>query len=91
MQCFVVIAPPQSELSHDDIIREYPKLSHRVASNVWVVSSPDQYTTESVCKTLGIGNGDESDPKTGVVVALQDYNGYANRSLWETLRTWEAK
>ena len=43
-------------------------------------------TTEEIAAAYGIDEG----KRTGVVVKISGYHGYAANSIWEKLKSWEA-
>ena len=44
-------------------------------------------TTADIAKAYGI----DENSRTGVVVRIGGYHGYAANSIWEKLRSWEAR
>ena len=71
-------------------VREvFPDHHHElVPDQVWAVAGP-QATCVDVCVALGLGGFEPDSQRTGVVVRMSEYNGYADRGLWERLRVWQ--
>ena len=82
----VIIRPGESDLNSQTITEKFPDYYEVVPKCVWAIASKEHNTTVRVMDVLGMT--DESD-STGVVVKIDEYNGYFERGLWETLRTWE--
>ena len=88
MQCFLVAIPPGSSIKASSIGETFPEHHQILPGLVWAVAG-DQRTCVDVCEALGIGsNGLET---LGVVVRMAEYNGFADRALWEKLNAWETQ
>ena len=63
------------------IEENFPK-HHKIGQNLWAVASK-QTVSSDVCDTLGIDN-----PRTMVVVPMDEYYGRFDGVLWEKLEAW---
>ena len=84
MNCFLVALRPNGKVGESAIQRAFPDRHTAIQEGVWVVSGT-QSTCADVCEDLGIGQPEG----LGVVVKMAEYNGFAERTLWERLNTWE--
>lgn len=87
MNCYLVALPPDSAVQEDSIRKNFPERHVPVQGGVWVVAG-SQPTCADVCKTLGIGPKGGTDA-IGIVIKMSEYNGFAERTLWERLNVWE--
>ena len=44
-------------------------------------------TARDVCKIIGIGSA--QGQHAGIVVGIDGYSGYEDKTLWEKMRAWE--
>ena len=65
--------------------RNFSSELHQVDEYLWAVASSIRMPAE-VCELLLSGE-DEND-STLVVVPMRDYDGYADRALWQKLDAW---
>ena len=88
---YLVILPDDSKIP-PDLIEKTFQYSHAVRDTrrTWIVASND-LTCWDICSRLRIA--DESDPSnltTGIVLKIDEINGYADATLWQNLRAWAA-
>ena len=85
---YLVISPHEGSVDAAAIEKAFAGRHHElVPGHVWAVAA--SFTTAvDVCEALGLGGFAEGSDLTGVVVKMSDYNGYAERGLWERLRAW---
>lgn len=87
MNCYLVAIPPDSAVQEDSIRKQFPERHWLVQERVWIVAG-SQPTCIDVCKRLGIGPKGGTDA-IGIVIKMNEYNGFAQRTLWEKLNVWE--
>lgn len=58
---------------------------HILDDRVAFVAPEKVTTTAAISDSVGLGEGDEGNELTGIVVSMGAYNGYNDRSLWEWL------
>lgn len=85
MNCYLVALPPDSAVREASIREKFPERHVPIQEGVWVVAG-SQPTCADVCKTLGIGPKGDA---IGIVIKMSEYNGFAQRTLWERLNLWE--
>ena len=91
MPNYVVIAPPGSELSDRIIGSKFERWITISPDHAWAISSSIE-TCGDIRKRLQFpppAEGTACVMVTCVVVKARQYNGYANRDLWEKLELWE--
>ena len=81
MNCFVVIAPNNSDIG-SSIKQAFPQQHAVVPDRVWIVAGP-QRTCSEVSQVLSVGEGNP-----GVVTKLGEYYGYFDRALWQDIEQW---
>ena len=83
MNCYIVIAHPQSDLDVR-IKNKYPDRFHTIlAGSVWAIGTKE-LTCVDVSNSLNIK---ESVP--GIVVKAREYYGVYDPGLWQRLSAWE--
>ena len=60
-----------------------------IPGTVWAVAGPHE-TCFEVCKDLKLGGLGPDYDTSGVVVRTNEYYGYADRGLWDSLIAWSA-
>ena len=86
MTSFVVVLPRDSTISEENLGGFDPCVHPIVPGSVWAIGT-DLRTGGDVGKKLGIGP-DGGPNATAVIFKVGEYNGFANRSLWEKLSEW---
>ena len=84
MNCFLIALRPDSKVGESAIHGTFPDHHILIQEGLWAVAGT-QSTCADVCKDLEIG----SPEGIGVVVKITEYNGFAERTLWERLNEWE--
>ena len=88
MHCYIIVFGDQSANAQQALEREFPQYHHLVVPDrVWVIGSVKP-TCGEVCEAIGMVPGGEHN---GVVVRVDDYNGYFARSLWEKIALWQGR
>lgn len=82
MTVFLVILPPDSKIDDDDIGVFMPHVYPIVPGVSWAIGTNSR-TASDVAGALNLGPG-----RTAVIAKLQEYNGYAARTLWEKVGEW---
>ncbi len=85
MNRFVVVLPPDSNVTAQSVADHFPNNHPVIPDHVWVVAG-QQKTCADVCETLGIGENEEAE---GLVVLVHHYYGFADAALWERLDAWK--
>lgn len=88
MTSYLIIAPPNSPLSDQQIATFFPNHVLIVPGSVWAVGTP-LATCSDVRDLLGANPSHGPARPTCVVVKVTEYNGYASRDLWEKLALWD--
>ena len=86
MNCFLVVAPPSERFGSSVIAQAFPLHYEVLDGKVWVVAG-NQRTCADVCKELGIGKTGVS----GVVTKIDEYYGFFDRALWESVASWRTQ
>lgn len=75
----------------DFVTKLFPRAHTFVQDSAWIVAS-DLPTNHAVLEELKVQSGGDRSDWSGIVVTLSQtgYYGYADKSLWETLRAWRA-
>ena len=84
MNCFLIALRPDSKVGESAIQGAFPDRHILIQEGLWAVAGA-QSTCADVCKDLQIGQPEG----IGVVVKITEYNGFAERTLWERLNEWE--
>ena len=87
MNRFVVVLPPDSNITAKSVSGHFPNNHPVIPDRVWVVAG-QQRTCADVCEALGIGETEESD---GLVVKIHEYYGFTDKALWERLGEWKSE
>ena len=91
MKCFLIVAERGSELSKENVSQAFPSYYEFSEGSAWIIASETYNTTEGVCTALGIyPPSDPPHKKTGIVVGLSERDGYASKSVWDSVVAWEA-
>ena len=84
MTLYIVICPDvEGAIAPATVGQVFPHCYVVIPDRVWAIASP-LLTCNDVCQALGVG---DTGPYC-VVTRITDYYGFANRALWESLRTW---
>ena len=86
MNCYLIALPPDSVVGGDSIQKNFSERHVLVQEGVWIVAG-SQPTCADVCRALGIGSKGRADA-IGIVLKMSEYNGFAERTLWERLNVW---
>ena len=84
MNCFLVALPPDGKVGEPAIREAFPNRHILIQDGLWAVAGT-QSTCADVCSDLKIGQPEG----IGVVVKMTEYNGFAQRTVWERLNEWE--
>ena len=84
MPNYVVIAPPNSTLSDSSIRDEFDHWFPIIPNQTWAIYTPIE-TCSDVRDKL---RSEPAEGKSCVVVKVTEYNGYANKDIWEKLESW---
>lgn len=87
MPSYVIVAPPESALSDSLVAERFNRSIAIIPDRAWAVSTPFG-TCADVRDRLRLGAAPSSKILC-VVVKATEYNGYAQRDLWEKLEEWE--
>ena len=72
------------------VSEHYKDTSYRLSELTWVIAT-DAASPAEICQKLGIDKQiAEEQQATGVVALIDDYSGYADKSLWQLMRRWLA-
>lgn len=72
------------------VSKHYKDTSYRLSELTWVIAT-DAASLAEICQKLGIDKQTaEEQQVTGVVALINDYGGYADKSLWQLMRRWLA-
>ena len=86
MKCFIVVFGDKSADAEQSVKRQFPDHCRRVGpGQAWVVAAEDA-TCSDVAERLGMHSKGE---RNGIVVQLEEYNGFYARSLWEKIDQWQ--
>ena len=86
MTNYVIIAPPKSTLTDAIIRSKFTDRNITISSGVaWAVSS-NFLTCSDVRDHI---RSPRAEGRTCVVVKATEYNGYAQRDIWEKMEAWE--
>ena len=88
---YLVILPDDSTIQPEKIASTFQHWHPvRDTRRTWVIAS-DDLTCWNVCQKLGIAaETDESKIPTGLVLKIDEVNGYTDAALWQTLRAWSS-
>lgn len=72
------------------VSEHYKDTSYRLSELTWVIAT-DAASPAEICQKLGIVKQTTGEQQaTGVVALINDYSGYADKSLWQLMRGWLA-
>lgn len=78
------------EAVHALVSKHYGDTNYRVSTLTWVVAA-DAASPAEVCRKLGFEEQAAGEQQaSGVVALIDDYSGYADKSLWQLMRGWLA-
>ena len=87
MNCFIVAAAGTNPVTERAIQSNFKDRYFKIeAGSVWVVAS-ESAACNDICQKLGMH---PKSNRTGVVVKMDEYNGFFVRSLWEKITQWQA-
>ena len=79
---FAVVSIAPNQALETAIAKSYAAANHRISQTAWLVADVG-VTTEEVCQKLGVKSGGISGT---VVFKIENYYGYASKSIWEWLK-----
>ena len=89
LNLYVVINPGMPGVDAATVAEVFPNRHHEIVpGRVWAVAGP-QATCVDVCEALKLGGFAPESITVGIVVRMSEYNGYADRGLWERVRVWQ--
>ena len=72
----------------EELIPETFEHSLQIGPRVWAVASTD-LTCWDICEKIGLSKvTDQSPTPTGIVLKVDEINGYTYSSVWDKLRVW---
>ena len=72
------------------VSEHYKDTSYRLSKLTWVIAAAAASPAE-ICQKLGIDKQTAAEQQaTGVVALINDYSGYADKSLWQLMGGWSA-
>ena len=72
------------------VSEHYGNANYRMSQLTWVVAA-DAASPAEICRKLGIEKlATEEQLSSGMVAHIDDYSGYADKSLWQLMRGWLA-
>lgn len=85
----VLLRDDEGRDEHDSsFVREaFPK-ARSLGKGGWILAT-ELGTCDEVLKKLEVDQALERPHWSGLVVRLDDYSGYAEKSLWKSLRGWQ--
>ena len=92
-ECYVVISSNIEKIEASKVEAAFP--DHLTLNELaWVIAT-DLKTCSDVCAEVGLKppprEGTLQDFSTGLVVKLEEYNGFFARELWEKIDVWKAE
>ena len=86
MHCFIVGSAGSNPLTEQAIQRHFPDHNYKIVpGKLWAIAS-ELATCIDICQILGLNA--ESN-RTGVVVKMDEYNGFFERGVWEKVNEWQ--
>ena len=87
MKCFIAVFGDKSAGVTQSVKKNFPGQCHKVGpGDAWVVAA-DGATCSDVAVKLGMH---DKGKRNGIVVQLDEFNGFYARSLWEKINQWQA-
>lgn len=84
---YVIILRDDSTIQDDAISKAFDH-SVVIGNRVWAVASTD-LTCWDICEKIGLSNVTAESPvPTGIVLKIDEINGYTYSNVWDKLRVW---
>ena len=85
MHRYVVIS---AKVETDELQRLFPETYPLKEGNAWMIGT-SMNTSADVSKSLGFTSQEGDKARSGIVVKVDEYYGFYDKSLWQKLDAWK--